>query len=1206
MNIPFNHLDVLESKPIPKQMEQIKIGIKNDNIEEVKNDNIEEIKNDNIEEIKNDNIEEIKNDNIEEETNLVKNITHNQKTKILDKRKTSNLNREEILNNLRIRGESSVSVLYNTEQEKNIPIVTNKQVVIKPKPIIVDNSNEERKRERVEETKEGIPEELLEDMIEETKKESIAEEMIEETKKEGIPEEMIEETKEGIPEKMVEETKENDIDLISTLIKGQNIIDRLPSDKEKIIIKAPTYYMNNRKIFTQKLTELFKPYRDEIKDNQNNISCDDKINTDFDLLTHQKIVRDYLNLYSPYRGLLLYHGLGSGKTCSSIALAEGMKSDKQIFVLTPASLKMNFFSEMKKCGDELYKKNQFWEFISIEGKPDYILILAKALSIPIEYIKKQKGAWLVNIKKEPNFTLLDSIEQQNIDDQINIMIRSKYRDLNYNGLDKKKVDILTENNTINPFDNSVVIIDEAHNFVSRVVNKISNVDNFNSILYENLMNATNARIILLTGTPIINYPYEIGILYNLLRGYVKSWSIPITWDKAEKLNLDTILSILDKGNLNTYDYINFTDNKLQVTRNPFGFINVKKRGALKGTKRKIKGGKSKTKKINIKLVEKLTFDEEEIEPSATMEYYTNKGFNGEFDLHKGGNNVLNRYNGIKLDQSGNIDDDQFLKLLLKILKNKNNNIKINEKNIIETKYKCLPDKSDEFINYFIDVEKGMSKNLKLFQRRILGLTSYFRSAQEELLPSYVKTDNDDIYHIVKCEMSDHQFSDYSEIRHDERENESKSRKAKARFGNELFTISSTYRIFSRACCNFSFPTEIKRPKPPRKINQEVNEDTIDKLTEQPDYNEEILKTMAALDSETDGIKTYLNKDALQSYSPKFRKILDNISSVENIGLHLLYSHFRTLEGIGIIRLILLANGFSEFKIQKQNNNWTIIEDEDELDKPKFVLYTGSESAEEKEIIRNVYNSNWEYVPISISNKLLEKAKDNNLGEIIKLLMITSSGAEGINLKSTRFVHIVEPYWHMVRIEQVVGRARRICSHQSLPEDMRNVKVFLYASVLSNEQKKDKNNNELINQDISKIDNKTTVTTDESLYEISSIKQKINNQFLNAIKESAIDCNIHSNNSKKDETLICYNNGKVESNQFSSYPSLQVDSTVKDNLDIKEITWTGVKITYKNNKDYVINPNTNEVYNYDSYLDATTNNGQLVLEGHIVDGDIEFI
>ena len=214
-------------------------------------------------------------------------------------------------------------------------------------------------------------------------------------------------------------------------------------------------------------------------------------------------------------------------------------------------------------------------------------------------------------------------------------------------------------------------------------------------------------------------------------------------------------------------------------------------------------------------------------------------------------------------------------------------------------------------------------------------------------------------------------------------------------------------------------------------------------------------TMTLLDKETDGIKEYLNKDSLQTYSPKFRKILDNISSIDNVGLHLLYSHFRTLEGIGIIRLILLANGFKEFKIQKQNNNWTVIEDDDELDKPKFVLYTGTESIEEKEIIRNVYNSNWEYVPVSISNKLLEKAKNNNLGEIIKLMMITSSGAEGINLKNTRFVHIVEPYWHMVRIEQVVGRARRICSHQSLPEDMRNVKVFLYTSVLSDKQKKDK-------------------------------------------------------------------------------------------------------------------------------------------------------
>ena len=56
-----------------------------------------------------------------------------------------------------------------------------------------------------------------------------------------------------------------------------------------------------------------------------------------------------------------------------------------------------------------------------------------------------------------------------------------------------------------------------------------------------------------------------------------------------------------------------------------------------------------------------------------------------------------------------------------------------------------------------------------------------------------------------------------------------------------------------------------------------------------------------------GNKEYLNKRALMTYSPKFTQILENLLSPENKGLHLLYSHFRTIEGIGVIRLILLAN-----------------------------------------------------------------------------------------------------------------------------------------------------------------------------------------------------------------------------------------------------------------------------------------------------------
>ena len=76
-------------------------------------------------------------------------------------------------------------------------------------------------------------------------------------------------------------------------------------------------------------------------------------------------------------------------------------------------------------------------------------------------------------------------------------------------------------------------------------------------------------------------------------------------------------------------------------------------------------------------------------------------------------------------------------------------------------------------------------------------------------------------------------------------------------------------------------------------------------------------------------------------------------------------------------------------------------------------------------------------------KLRKMSSNNNIGEIIKVIMITSSGAEGITFRNTRYVHIVEPYWHPVRTEQVIGRARRICSHQALPEELKTVEVYMY-------------------------------------------------------------------------------------------------------------------------------------------------------------------
>jgi len=64
-----------------------------------------------------------------------------------------------------------------------------------------------------------------------------------------------------------------------------------------------------------------------------------------------------------------------------------------------------------------------------------------------------------------------------------------------------------------------------------------------------------------------------------------------------------------------------------------------------------------------------------------------------------------------------------------------------------------------------------------------------------------------------------------------------------------------------------------------------------------------------------------------------------------------------------------------------------------------------------------------------------------MGEVIKIFWITSSGSEGIDLKNTRYVHIMEPYWRPVRPEQVIGRARRFKSHIELPKEYQTVEVL---------------------------------------------------------------------------------------------------------------------------------------------------------------------
>lgn len=968
----------------------------------------------------------------------------------------------------------------------------------------------------------------------------------------------------------LEDRAENREDIAEDLIEiDKKLLEvRLPEVEPKVLLRASSYFMNNREFFINFINSLFEPYRKDILTDTTTVSCDNK-NIDFALLTHQKIVRDYINNYTPYRGLLLYHGLGSGKTCSSIAIAEGLKSEKQVIIMTPASLKTNYIEELKKCGDSLYRYKQFWEFIKIEEDSPLEEAVSRAFSLPVRFIKKHGGAWVVDSRKPPNFAELSQDEKESLDGQINKMIQSKYRFINYNGLRETHLNALTRGGRIkNPFKNKIIIIDEAHNFVSRIVNKIGRKSSLSLTLYKWLKDAENSRIVFLTGTPIINYPNELGVLFNMLRGNIKTYNILLNIKTKSKIDQAFFEKIFRNEGFGLIDFIkyNASSKRLIITRNPFGFINK----------------------------------------------------------HKGEN-----YEGVGLNEQGNLIEKSLFVKLKRILKKKDILI---EKVEIEN-FSALPDTLDGFKTFFIDND-GKMKNINLFKRRILGLTSYYRSAHEGLLPSYDPREN---LIVEKIPMSLYQLGIYEEARQNEREQAKKSakrRKLQLKKADGIYQdTGSTYRIFSRLFCNFVFPSEIKRPLPQRNsditdsITQKMNEELldngsleaqlenidgrftsedIDKMREEREdkidntYEKRIENALR--DLKING-ESFLSKEGLKTYSPKFLRMLENIE--KNSGLHLIYSQFRTLEGIGILKLILEQNGFVEFKIKKRGIVWEIINPE-KLGKPSFVLYTGTETSEEKEILRNIFNNDWDKVPVNIVEQISQISTNNSHGEIIKVFMITAAGAEGISLKNVRHVHITEPYWHPVRIEQVIGRARRICSHHTLPADERNVTVFLYLMTFSEEFiKEDKLSIELRLHDTSRLDKKTPLTSDEALYEISNIKESINKQLLKAVKESSMDCFLYAKVGGK-EKLKCFSIGAPNPDLFLYPPSISETETDKAaELNVKKIKWKAriinikkIKYAYRINKT---DPSDikHEIYDLESYKLGTP-----LLKGYLIIGENE--
>ena len=176
-------------------------------------------------------------------------------------------------------------------------------------------------------------------------------------------------------------------------------------------------------------------------------------NSDFELTNHQLFVKNFLSSNTPYNSLLLYHGLGSGKTCSAINMAEEVRKGfkqigfkKRIIIVASPNVQDNF-------------KLQLFD-------PSKLTNINNTWSMPNSCI----GNTIINELFPSNKS--DSITKDTIINSVNRFINSTYLFMGYiefanyikKLIQKETLDKLNSTNYLkNEFNNRLIIIDEIHN-----------------------------------------------------------------------------------------------------------------------------------------------------------------------------------------------------------------------------------------------------------------------------------------------------------------------------------------------------------------------------------------------------------------------------------------------------------------------------------------------------------------------------------------------------------------------------------------------------------------------------------------------------------------------------------------------------------------------------------------------------------------------
>lgn len=531
--------------------------------------------------------------------------------------------------------------------------------------------------------------------------------------------------------------------------------------------------------------------------------------TAVEMYEYQKFVREYVRQASPYRGLLVYHGLGSGKTCSAIAAAEALfsVSRKKIIVMTPSSLRYNFIREISFCGFRHLRLQNHWEAIDItpENKETAYLFATQVLNMSKEFATSLTNSyvsriWVPNFddKLQPNFKTLDPAERKEIVRQVENQINNSITFINYNGVRAAKLKKYAcdppdaDGNRF--FDNSVIVIDEVHNLTRLMQGTIEPyltdigggkrkvplepvtpgpwepalckvaiddrkpyLTNYKRgyLLYRLLSGARNSKIIGLSGTPLINFPEEIAILVNLIGGYVHTCSIKANPSDRYK----EVKALLQKNAYVDFEEVETLGGNVQI------LFSILPEGMMKTT----------TESGNLAV--------QRIPPGEVTP------------------TIQETATGIVKELT-----DMGLRIL---------------EGPTYKSEPLLPPVGEEFRENFID---GLNlKNTVVLRKRLQGLISYYRGSKKELMPAVTKDE------VVFVQFSEYARKQYEMVRAEELAMDDKKKKkdpegdlkGAGKMGNlwaEIYDLakmkqSNSYRMSSRQACNFSFPEGLVRPRP---------------------------------------------------------------------------------------------------------------------------------------------------------------------------------------------------------------------------------------------------------------------------------------------------------------------------------------------------------------------------------------------------------